>query len=134
MTTADIRRIIKNGGATLKLSGVCLAEAIEIGGDFWYFPLLPDCILLVGANQLSAELDKFVLNNSAELLKRGRYLGVWFNPKDEKYYLDINVRSKTEDRALKRVANINKSSTRKILAIYNPTKDKILSIGGAQMR
>lgn len=134
MTAVDIRIIIENGGATLKLTVTSLAEAMKVGGDFWYFPLLPDRTLLVNEDRLRAELEKFVSNNSVELLKHGRYLGVWFNLKDEKYYLDINVRSKTEDRALKRVANINKSSTRKILAIYNPTKDKILSIGGAQMR
>jgi len=128
MTAVDIRRIIENGGATLKLTVTSLAEAMKVVGDFWYFPLLPDCTLLVNEDQLSAELEKFVLNNSAELLKRGRYLGVWFNPKDEKYYLDINVRSKTEDGALKRVAKINKSSTRKILAIYNPSIDVVVNV------
>lgn len=128
MTAADIHSIIKNGGVTLKLSSAGLAEAKEVGGDFWYFPLLPDYTLLINEDRLSAELEKFVLKNSTELLKRGRYLGVWFNPKDEKYYLDINVRSKTEDRALKRVASINKSSNRKILAIYNPTKDVVVNV------
>ncbi|NCU30862.1 hypothetical protein EOL73_03055 [Candidatus Saccharibacteria bacterium] len=134
MVAFDVGEIIKNGGTTLRLLGENLSHSKEVGGDYWYFPLLLDRTLLVVESQLSAELEKFVLKNSAELLKRGRYLGVWFNPKDERYYLDINVRDKTEVGALKTVTDINKSSSRKILAIYNPTKDKILSIGGAQMR
>lgn len=128
MTIFNTNKIIENGGITLKLLGLDLVNSLEVGGNYWYFPLLPDCTLLVGEDQLSVELEKFMLDNSAELLKRGRYLGVWLNPKDKKYYIDINVRSKTERGALKRVTVINKSSTRKILVIYNPATNIVVEV------
>lgn len=128
MTIFNTNKIIENGGITLRLFGLDLVNSKEVGGNYWYFPLLPDRTIIVDEDKLPEGLDRFVAINSDVLFKRGRYLGVWHNPGDSKYYLDINIRRRDKIDALQKVATINKSSTRKILAIYNPIKDTVVEV------
>lgn len=113
----DVLNIIQaSGGITLRMVGDTVAQ---VGGDFWYYPLLPDKTLIAERHKLEPAYVEFIALNKAELAKRGRYLGVWLNPISNQYYFDINVRAKTKKQALEHIGQINKVSQRQILAAFN---------------
>lgn len=117
------KKVLDRGGITLQLHGNNLADAAEVAGDYWYYPILPDCTVIVNEYDLPAAINAFVAADARELQRPNRYLGIWKNPSDNQYYIDVNERSPTKAHAIKRVKQINAQSKRQILAIYNPAEE-----------
>lgn len=115
------KKVLDRGGITLQLHGNSLVDATEVTGDYWYYPVLPDCTVIVSESDLPAAITAFVATNSPELQLPNRYLGIWENPATNQYYIDINERASSKVEAKKRIEQINQKSVRKILAIYNPS-------------
>lgn len=121
-------KAISQGGITIQLHGNSLADAKEVAGDYWYYPVLPDSTVIVSELALPKAVVAFVTTHATALRQPNRYLGVWRNPSNSQYYIDINERSPTKKHATRRVKQINAQSQRQILAIYNPSNGDFITI------
>lgn len=117
-----------NKGISLKVTFDPEPAFQEVAGDFWYYTLLPDQTLICGHDKLKPAFLDFVNKHQGELSKSDRFLGIWLNPEDNMFYIDVNARAKSPEETLQRVDNINRSSARQIIAAYNPAKDETLEI------
>ena len=117
-----LESIESQGGVTLSCASQ--SNVNEVMDDRWYFPLLPDATEVVSSRDLSDHLHDFMVLNEQKLREDNTYLGVWRNPENGKYYLDINTAERSKDEAIKSATVINSSSNRQILALYNPLQDK----------
>lgn len=54
------------------------------------------------------------------------YLGVWLNPESNEYYFDINTAVADAREVIELAKQINTSSNRQILALYNPARDETI--------
>ncbi|NCU38105.1 hypothetical protein EOL96_03570 [Candidatus Saccharibacteria bacterium] len=122
------RKAFHQGGITLQLHSNSIADATEVAGDYWYYPVLPDNTVIVSEHDLPTAIAAFVTTNAPELQRPNRYLGVWCNPTNSQYYIDINERSPAKTHAIERVKQINAQSKRQILSIYNSSCDTSLSL------
>lgn len=113
----------QQGGITLKYNPNLNNKLRQVGGDYWYFPAFPDRTKIVAPERLEPAFAEFIATNAQDLARRGRYLGIWRNPQNGDYYLDINTRATSKEQAVKRMEQINKVSKRHILAAYNPVRD-----------
>lgn len=119
-----LQKALQQGGITVALDVDNPQNATEVGGDYWYYPLHPDKTVVIGEQQLAEAVKVFVQENKNDLAKAKQYLGIWRNPEDNNYYIDINERSRTKADAINRVKQINAHSKRQILAIYNPKREQ----------
>lgn len=125
MFNSLIKKAIAGGGITFRLhQSDYLDDAEEIAGDYWYYPVLPDSTLIVDEPALSDQTMLFISKYSAEIFQPDRYLGIWRNPEDKMYYVDVNERSREKAEAIASAKAINARSSRQIIAIYNPDHDE----------
>jgi len=121
----DVIKLIQaNGGITLRYTN---GVPVQVGSDYWYFPVQPDATVIVARQRLEPAYNEFVANNINALATRGRYLGVWLNPDTDQYYFDITIRATTKASALRYIARINSVSQRQILAAFNPARNETLA-------
>jgi hypothetical protein len=124
-----IRKAIADGGITFRFDkSKNLDDAEEIAGDYWYYPVLPDSTLIVDEQILYEQTKLFISTNASEVFRQNRYVGIWRNPEDKMFYVDINERKQDKDAAIQAVKAINSRSSRQIIAIYNPEKDESLTV------
>ena len=125
--TDAIHQIITEGGITLQLDARNNTYR-SVGGDYWYFPVAPDATVIIDGSRLEAGFHDFVTSNRQVLMQDDTYLGVWRNPSDSKYYLDICTRDTDHDRALTTARSISDKSDRTIKSIYNPEQDATIAL------
>lgn len=121
-----LESIESQGGVTLSCASQ--SNVNEVMDDRWYFPLLPDATEVVLADDLHYRLDEFMLCHQKRLKETNVYLGVWLNPENDSYYLDINTAERSKPKAIQRAKSINSTSKRQILAMYNPQRDETINI------
>lgn len=121
-----IDKIKCDGGITLRIEPDGHAQLAR--GDYWYFPVLPDTTVICSISRLEPALATFRTDYHDELAADNRYLGIWFNPDENRYYIDVNERHADKSAALDHARAINKSSKRQIIAIYNPEQDEEASV------
>lgn len=117
-----INEIRKNEGITLRYFDE--HDAREVADDEWYFPALPDETAIVQPEQLERTFEDFAAKHKDKLLEDNMYLGVWLNPESNEYYFDINTAVADAREAIELAKQINTSSKRQILALYNPKRDR----------
>lgn len=115
------------GGITLKFNPSSKITLRQVGGDYWYFPAFPDKTKIVSHERLEPAFAEFTAMHAQDLARRGHYLGLWRNPQNGNYYLDINTRTTTKEQAIKCMEQINKVSQRRILAAYSPARNTTIN-------
>lgn len=93
--------------------------------DSWYFPKYPSRTRIVPQSvNLLIELETFIKDNMELLLEEDTFLGVWLNPNTGHYYIDITTSIDILDLAKKTAKDISQREGRKIVTLYNPSKNK----------
>lgn len=124
-----IEKSIADGGITFRFNESRNFDDVEeAGGDYWYYPVLPDSTLIVDEHILYEQTKLFISASAGGVFRPDWYVGIWRNPDDDMYYIDINERSAEKAEAIKRVKAINSCSSSQIIAIYNPDLDESVTV------
>jgi hypothetical protein len=98
ITTATVKSIIRNGGATINSKG----ERVNLKSGYQ----VSKCDLLIIP---VAELTKYIIKEMmTKLAARGEYLGLWID--DGKVYVDISCRVATKRDAMQMGRDLNQLS------------------------
>lgn len=107
------------GGVTADIAQSKIIENL----DEWVFPRWPDLTSIVPENRLEASLVEFMNKHNREFAEK-KYLGMW-RDKNNMYYIDVNVHIKKLAEARRLAKTYSKDSSRGIISLYNPAKNKL---------
>lgn len=106
---------IKNGGVTVD----CVKQQVLSPDDSWYFPRWPEHTQIVAREVLGVTIYNFIQTHNEELSEPDIFLGTWFNPKNQRYYIDLNTRASDLSTAKTLAELYSLEGKRQIVSIYN---------------
>lgn len=81
-----------------------------------------------------ASLETFTKANAPFLKETNCWLGTWVHPGTGYVYLDVTTSCTDLHETLRAVARINAASKRKIIAVYNSSRDETVYLGESNER
>ncbi len=114
---------LEKGGSVSRLDTYQLLPPM----DDWKFPKYPSKTAILSPQvNLTDELKNFILANEPFLREPDCWLGTWVNPQTQQFYFDVATSCDDFDEARKLALELSNREGRKIVAIYNSERNKIV--------
>jgi hypothetical protein len=114
---------LEKGGTASKLDTYQFLAPV----DAWEFPKYPGkTVILPPDADLVGALKAFIGENEVYLRETGCWLGTWVNPETRECYLDITTSCRDLDEARRVARGISQREGRKIVALYNSKRKRMV--------